>query len=64
MGGLDKQAKQSFGLPARYGPIPRSEVERLEGELLAVPTSFLDEWVVKAPSPIGGEVCVSQYPDD
>ncbi len=58
----DRRVIGALRLPTGVRRIPRSEVERLEKEIFAVPTSFPDERVVAAPKSIGGEVHPSQYP--
>lgn len=45
----DRLVIRSHRLPSGVRRVPRSEVERLEREVFAVPTSFADEHVVPAP---------------
>lgn len=59
----DRRVIRSHRLPSGVRRIPRSEIERLEQEIFAVPTSFADERVVTAPKPTSGEVRPSRYPD-
>ncbi|MGH2748018.1 MAG: helix-turn-helix domain-containing protein [Actinomycetota bacterium] len=59
----DRRVIRSHRLPTGIRRIPRSEIERLEQEIFAVPTFFPDERVVAAPKSIGGEVHPTRYPD-
>jgi excisionase family DNA binding protein len=59
----DRRVIRSHRLPSGIRRIPRSEIERLEHEIFAVPASFADERVVAAPTPIVEEVHPSRYPD-
>lgn len=47
----DRQVICSHRLPSGIRRLPRSEIERLEHEIFAVPSSFADERVVAAPKP-------------
>lgn len=50
-------------LPTGTRRLPAAEVERLEREMFAMPTSFASEAVVPAPKPVAGEVPTGAYPD-
>lgn len=59
----DRRVIRSHRLPSGVRRIPRSEIERLEHEIFAVPISFPDERIVAAPQVTGGAVHPTRYRD-
>ncbi len=60
---IDRGVIIGMRLPTGTRRLPVAEVERLEREMFAMPTSFAAEVVVPAPKPLAGEVPPGVYPD-
>ena len=60
---IDRGVIVGVRLPTGTRRLPVAEVERLEREMFAMPTSFASEVVVPAPKPVPGEVPPGAYPD-
>ncbi len=60
---VDRDIIASHRLPSGVRRIPASEIERLEHEMFAVPTSLAPEVVRRAPKQLDGDdVVVTKYP--
>lgn len=60
---IDRGVIVGVRLPTGTRRLPVAEVERLEREMFAMPTSFASEVVVPAPKPVPGEDPPGAYPD-
>jgi excisionase family DNA binding protein len=60
---IDRGVIVGVRLPTGTRRLPVAEVERLEREMFAMPTSFASEVVVPAPKPVPREVPPGAYPD-
>lgn len=60
---IDRGVIIGVRLPTGTRRLPVAEVERLEAEMFAMPTSFAPDVVVPAPKPVTGEVPPGAYPD-
>jgi excisionase family DNA binding protein len=59
---IDRNVLRAYRLPSGVRRLPVEEVERLERDLFAVPTSFFDPAVTRAPKSARSEPITSKLP--